>query len=108
MRELGRGGMGVVYEVRDPASGAQLALKLIGGGADAEALVRFGREAELLARLLLVVDAGGEEGAPSPSAQSRCPSAETPRIPSSVGTLSSLPSTSPQSAEDGPRRRGMG
>ncbi|RMG12898.1 MAG: serine/threonine protein kinase [Planctomycetota bacterium] len=52
VRELGRGGMGVVYEVRHPARPGRLALKLIlAGAADAEALARFGREAELLARL---------------------------------------------------------
>ncbi len=51
VRELGRGGMGVVYEVRDPATDARLALKLILFEADAEALARFGREAELMARV---------------------------------------------------------
>lgn len=51
VRELGRGGMGVVYEVRDPTSGQRFALKLILIEADAEALARFGREAELMARV---------------------------------------------------------
>jgi serine/threonine protein kinase len=50
--ELGRGGMGVVYEVRGPDDPRRLALKLIlPGVADAQALARFGREAELLARV---------------------------------------------------------
>ncbi|MGE0710829.1 MAG: WD40 repeat domain-containing serine/threonine protein kinase [Planctomycetota bacterium] len=52
VRELGRGGMGVVYEVRHPGQPARLALKLISPElAGAEDLARFAREAELLARL---------------------------------------------------------
>ncbi|MCO5171698.1 MAG: serine/threonine-protein kinase [Planctomycetes bacterium] len=51
VRELGRGGMGVVYEVTDPALPRRLALKLILDRADPEALARFGREVELLARV---------------------------------------------------------
>jgi serine/threonine protein kinase len=53
VRELGRGGMGLVLEVRDPrAPERRLALKLIHVGAvEPEALARFHREAELLARV---------------------------------------------------------
>ncbi len=52
VRELGRGGMGVVYEVRRPdLPGRALALKLILGAASQDALERFGREAEVLARV---------------------------------------------------------
>ncbi|MBX3468806.1 MAG: serine/threonine protein kinase, partial [Planctomycetes bacterium] len=51
LRELGRGGMGVVYEVRDPALPRRLALKLILDRADPDALARFSREVELLARV---------------------------------------------------------
>jgi serine/threonine protein kinase len=52
IRELGRGGMGVVFEVHDPKLDRRLALKLmLGQEADPEALQRFQREAELLARL---------------------------------------------------------
>ena len=52
IRELGRGGMGVVYEVQDPKLGRSLAMKLVlGSQADAETLLRFEREAELLARV---------------------------------------------------------
>ena len=52
VRELGRGGMGVVYEARHPSLPRSVALKLIlESAADADALARFGREAELLARV---------------------------------------------------------
>ncbi|MCO5171699.1 MAG: serine/threonine-protein kinase [Planctomycetes bacterium] len=51
VRELGRGGMGVVYEVTDPALPRRLALKLILDRADPDALARFKREVELLARV---------------------------------------------------------
>jgi serine/threonine protein kinase len=51
-RELGRGGMGVVYEVRHPGIPRALALKLIPRElADPEALERFEREARALARV---------------------------------------------------------
>jgi predicted Ser/Thr protein kinase len=50
VRELGRGGMGVVHEVRD-AAGRRLALKLILDAGQGEALTRFRREAELMARV---------------------------------------------------------
>jgi len=52
IRELGRGGMGVVYEVQDPKLERSLAMKLVlGSEADSETLLRFQREAELLARI---------------------------------------------------------
>ncbi len=52
IRELGRGGMGVVYEVHDPRLDRRLALKqVLGHEADAEAILRFRRESELLARI---------------------------------------------------------
>ncbi|MCW8137543.1 MAG: serine/threonine protein kinase [Planctomycetota bacterium] len=63
-RELGRGGMGVVYLVHDPQLGVQRALKLLGAEAYAapDAVARFLREARTLARLrhpnlISVVDA---------------------------------------------------
>jgi hypothetical protein len=52
VRELGRGGMGVVYEVSHPAAPRRLALKLIlDDGAPPDELERFRREARLLARV---------------------------------------------------------
>ena len=52
VRELGRGGMGLVLEVRHPDVPRPLALKLIlDQEADDTALARFGREAQLLARV---------------------------------------------------------
>lgn len=53
LRELGRGGMGVVLEGRDPASGRRVAIKLLNpeGVKSEKALERFRREAQALARL---------------------------------------------------------
>jgi serine/threonine protein kinase len=53
VRELGRGGMGVVYEARHPSIDRALALKVVLGEHEvsAEALERFRREARLLARV---------------------------------------------------------
>jgi serine/threonine protein kinase len=49
--ELGRGGMGVVHEVRHRETGARYALKRTFRGADPEERERFRREAQVLARL---------------------------------------------------------
>jgi serine/threonine protein kinase len=52
VREIGRGGMGVVYEVRHPSTPRRLALKLIlDDGASPHELERFRREARLLTRV---------------------------------------------------------
>jgi serine/threonine-protein kinase len=52
VRELGRGGMGLVLEVRHPQSPRALAMKLIlPGRASPEAIQRFGREAEVLSKV---------------------------------------------------------
>jgi tetratricopeptide (TPR) repeat protein len=49
--ELGRGGQGAVYRVRELTTGAERALKVLEGALDPETVVRFRREAEALARL---------------------------------------------------------
>lgn len=53
VRELGRGGMGIVYEAIDHQLGRRCAVKTLGAraGADEEARRRFGREASAAARL---------------------------------------------------------
>jgi len=48
--ELGRGGMGCVYTGRHAPTGALRAVKVLDHGGDPEAIVRFQREAEALAR----------------------------------------------------------
>jgi serine/threonine-protein kinase len=70
LRELGRGGMGVVYRALDPALRREVALKVLlsGGEANDAEIQRFRREAGILARLgqhpnlIPVHDIGHHEG----------------------------------------------
>src|ERR1700742_4622712 len=51
-REVGRGGVGIVYRARDEVTGAFVALKVIAiPGVDASEEARFGREGRVLAGL---------------------------------------------------------
>jgi len=51
IRTLGRGGMGEVHEVEQLSDGRRLALKVLTGNLDREALMRFAREARIAAAL---------------------------------------------------------
>jgi formylglycine-generating enzyme required for sulfatase activity len=67
VRELGRGGMGVVWEARQPSVGRRVALKVLppGGAWTRASLERFRREAEAAARVahpgIVTVHAVGED-----------------------------------------------
>ena len=71
LKELGRGGMGVVFLARQPGLGRLTALKQLRSGklASPEELMRFRREAEALARLdhpniVRVYDSGEQDNIP--------------------------------------------
>ncbi|MBY0231173.1 MAG: serine/threonine protein kinase, partial [Gemmataceae bacterium] len=69
LRELGRGGMGVVYLARQEGLNRLVALKMLRYGSDGQARERFAQEAEALARLrhpgiVPVHGAGEADGAP--------------------------------------------
>lgn len=65
LRELGRGGMGAVYEAEQPSLHRRVAVKIL-TGRDNRSRARFQREARLAARLshpnILPVYASGDEG----------------------------------------------
>jgi WD40 repeat protein len=70
-RELGRGGMGVVYQARDERLGRWVALKMLRTRdyADVESRARFRSEAEVVARLqhpniVQIFEVGEQEGQP--------------------------------------------
>jgi hypothetical protein len=68
LRELGRGGMGIVYEARQTSLNRRVALKVLppGLGLTGQAVQRFHREAQAAAKLhhtnIVPVHAIGEEG----------------------------------------------
>ncbi len=71
MREIGRGGMGVVYEARDPALNRPVAIKVLspGGSGPGGDTRRFRREAEAAAQVnhpncVQIYDIGEEGGQP--------------------------------------------
>jgi TolB-like protein/Flp pilus assembly protein TadD/predicted Ser/Thr protein kinase len=69
LRELGRGGFGVVYEARDRDLGRQVAVKVVRPGRITEEEGKVSREAEAIARLahpnlVTLYDVGQREGQP--------------------------------------------
>jgi len=71
VREIGRGGMGVVYEAQDERLSRRVALKILPGGAlaDESQIARFEREARAAARLhhtniVPVFGVGQQDGRP--------------------------------------------
>jgi tetratricopeptide (TPR) repeat protein len=121
-RELGRGGMGIVYEARQVSLNRKVALKVLAGGPGltAKAVQRFRREAEAAARLhhtnIVPVYATGEQDGThfyamelieGPSLdhvlrQLRCPGADTSPSASLAATGPYLPQVDSPSASSLP------
>src|SRR5580765_3200507 len=71
IREIGRGGMGIVYDARQLSLNRRVALKVLGGGVglSSKAVQRFHREAEVAAKLhhtniVPIYATGVEDGTP--------------------------------------------
>ena len=79
VREIGRGGMGVVYEARQVSLNRKVALKVLSGslGLSSKAVARFRREAEAAAKLhhtniVPTYATGEEEGGSHDLRRERC------------------------------------
>jgi serine/threonine protein kinase len=117
VRELGRGGMAVVYEARQVSLNRRVALKVLSGGLGLapETVQRFHREAEAAARLhhtnIVPVYASGEEAGTHFYAMELVegPSLDhVLRQMSSAGGAPQPPDGSPVQPTDGPRQSWLG
>src|SRR6516165_3766128 len=102
LREVGRGGMGVVYEARQVSLNRQVALKVLGPGLGLtpQAVQRFRREAEAAAKLhhtnIVPVYATGEQDGTHFYAMELI---EGPSLNHVIRQLRTAPGTEPAGAE---------